>query len=118
MPADKGQVRTNPLVKFVSHLGPLRVMLLCLAVITVIFAPQPGTPAVYQGWSFFTTVLAPVLAPLIFMVLMLDTMMGGILMSGKEGVGRKPYRTIIITNLLLALAFLLYWLPYYLALGE
>ncbi len=112
------QTGKNPVIRFTAYFGTLRLLLLSVIVITLIFAPEPGTAAIYSGWGFVPTVLAPVLAPLAFLVLILDAMMGGIMRSGKEGTERKRYRTIIVVNLLVALGFLLYWLPYYLALGK
>lgn len=108
----------NSVIRLLAQFGPLRIALACLAVITIIFAPEPGTPGVYTGWDFVPTVLIPVLVPLIFMALMLDTLMSGVFLVGKEGVERKRFKTIMISNLLLALCVVLYWLPYYLSLGQ
>lgn len=99
-----------------ARLGVLRVALAVGAVTVMVLAPPPGTVSVYTGWAFVPTVLAPVLTPLIFMVLLLDTMMSGIFMIDKDIAGRRHYQMIIVVNLLLVVALVLRWLPYYLAL--
>lgn len=106
------------MTKLVKQLGPLRLMLIALAIIAIFASLEPGTPAIYAGREFATTVLAPVLTPLVFMVLMLDTLMSCVMMSAQEGGERARYKVIITTNLLLALIIGFYWLPYYLALGD
>lgn len=108
----------SAVLKLLAQFGPLRVVLVCAAVIVIFLVPEPGTPGVYVGWAFVWTVLIPVLTPLIFMVLMLDTLMSGVLMIDKEAVERRRYKTIMVTNLLLGLGIVRYWLPYYLSLGQ
>ena len=106
------------MTKLVTQLGPLRLMLVAMAIIAIFASLEPGTPAIYAGREFATTVLAPVLTPLVFMLLILDTLMSFVMMSAREGSERARYKVIIITNLLLALIMVFYWLPYYLALGD
>jgi Na+-driven multidrug efflux pump len=105
-------------VGFISQLGPLRVMLAVLAIISIVFTPDAGTSVVYSGWGLFHTVLVPILAPLIFMVLMLDVMMSRIWMTDKQGAERKRFVTIIMIDLVLGLGILIVWLPFLLALGR
>ncbi|MFQ5936278.1 MAG: hypothetical protein ACE5LB_07720 [Acidiferrobacterales bacterium] len=107
---------TDPVVRFVGQLGILRLALASAAVFSLFLAPLPGTPAVYVGWDFVPTVLAPVLAPLIFLVLLLDTMMSGIFMLDKQSTERRRFQMIMVANLVLAAIVVIRWLPYYLAL--
>ena len=106
----------NPVTRFMAQLGVLRVALLIAAVTTMVLAPPPATAGVYTGWAFVPTVLVPVLAPLILMVLLLDTMMGAIFMIDKDIAERRHYRMIIVTHLLMVVALVVRWLPYFLSL--
>ncbi|MFQ6022255.1 MAG: hypothetical protein ACE5NW_05995 [Acidiferrobacterales bacterium] len=110
--------KKTALVKLLTQFGPLRLALACAAVVAIFSALEPGTPGVYTGWNFVPTVLIPVLVPLIFMVLMLDTLMSAVFLSGKEGVERRRFKAIMATNVVLAVGVLLAWLPYYLSLGQ
>lgn len=102
---------------FVQY-GPLRLALALFAVVTMVFAPAPGTPASFEGWAFVSTMLAPVLAPLFFAGLMLDAMMARIMMSSAEGGERRRLRNVLFVDLALGAALFLYWLPYYLAIAR
>ncbi len=106
----------NPVIKFAAELGVLRVTLACVTLVAVVLATPPGTEAVYSGWDFVPTVLVPVLAPLILMGLLLDTMMSAIFMIEKEIDERRRYRKIMITNLSLVVILLVRWLPFFMAL--
>ena len=97
--------------------GVLRLVLAVAGLLLIVFATQPGTVPVYTGWPLVTTVLIPVLAPIIFMVLLLDALMGRVWMIDKHGDEYMRLRTAVMVNLLLAAGLLLFWVPYYLALG-
>lgn len=106
----------KPITTFAAQLGVLRIALACTALIAVVLATPPGTAGVYTGWDFVPTVLMPVLAPVILMGLLLDTMMSAIFMIEKEIDERRRYRQIMITNLSLAVVLIIRWLPYFMAL--
>ncbi len=108
----------NIVTSFARRLGPLRLLLALLAVVVIVFAPAADTPAVYTGWSFARTVLIPVLAPLVFVIFLLDTLMSWVFMSGKGDTQRNHYKTMMITDAVFAAAIALYWMPYYLMLGK
>lgn len=97
-------------------LGPLRLTLLFLTALILIFMPAPGTRAVYHGAPLVTTVLVPVLAPLLFMLLTLDALMARVFMTDTAGARRAHFRKVITINLLAAAALMLRWLPYFAAL--
>lgn len=99
-----------------SQLGPMRAVLAGVALALIIFVPAPGTPPVYQGVGLIPTVLVPVLAPILFMVLMLDVLMASVFMIDKRGAARARYRMIQLFNLALAVALVLFWIPYFRAL--
>lgn len=104
------------LVRWARRLGPLRLTLLAAAALVIVFAPAPGTKAVYQGWALARTVLLPVLAPLVVMLLLLDALMARVFLSEAEGEARLRLRAAVWINLVAALAVVLYWLPYFIAL--
>ena len=102
--------------RFVGELGPLRVALLMAALVLVIAVPAPGARAIYHGWGLVMSVLLPVLAPLMFMGLLLDALMTRIFASDSEGTVRSRLRAVSWMNLVIAVVLLLRWLPYYAAL--
>lgn len=63
-----------------------------------------------------TTLLAPVVAPLALMVLLLDALMARVFLTDAENGARKRWKRIILIDLIGAALLLLRWLPYYAAL--
>jgi len=118
MVATKQTAYKHPLLNTLNQLGPLRLMLSLLAIIAIGLTPQPGTLPVYTGWELFHTLIIPVMAPLVFMGLMLDTLMSGVFIIDKQGAERKRYITAIVVNVLLAVVIVIRWLPYFQALGK
>lgn len=106
----------RPFVNWLRSLGALRWLLLAGVVAVIVLAPAPATPAAYSGWPLVRTVLAPVFAPLLAMVLLLDALMARVFMSDLEGDARRRLRAIVTLNLVLVAVLVLYWLPYYKAL--
>lgn len=106
-----------PIGAALRGLGPLRFALLVAALIALVFVPEPGTRAIYHGWALVGTVLIPVLAPLLFLLLLLDALMARLFLTDAAGEARRHYRTVILVNLLAAAALLIRWLSYYAALG-
>ncbi|HJX17679.1 MAG TPA: hypothetical protein VJ437_05720 [Acidiferrobacterales bacterium] len=98
------------------QMGVLRVALIALVILDMLASPRPGTAVVYSGWQLGTTLILPVLAPILLQVLLLDALMGRVLMSGAKGAERDRYRRIIVVNLLFSIALVLWWLPYFLKL--
>lgn len=96
-------------------LGPLRVMLIGLAVIVVVLSPSPGTRPILHGWGMFPTLIIPVLAPLTLMGLLLDTLMARVMLGDKQGEDRDWARRAIRLNLAASAVLLVVWLPYFLA---
>ena len=99
-----------------QDLGFLRVALVVMAVLVMAGAPKPGTPMILEGWGMWKTLLTPTLAPILFMVLMLDALMGRVLLGSAQGTERARYRRIVVVNLTTGIASLLWWLPYFMAL--
>jgi hypothetical protein len=97
-------------------MGVLRVALVGLVVLDMLASPRPGTQAVYSGWEVVTTLILPVLAPILLQVLLLDALMGRVMMSSAKGAERARYRRIVTVNLVFSGALVLWWLPYFLKL--
>ena len=98
------------------ELGALRVALVLMALAVMIGAPPPGTAPVFNGPGVWNTLLTPTLAPILFMVLMLDALMGRVMMTDTQGAERTRYRRIVTVNLVAGGLLLLWWLPYFAAL--
>jgi len=119
--ATKPRRAKRPSVKtpgFLQQLGALRVVLGLMAVAMLVGAPQPNTEAVFDGWQMWPTLIMPTLAPIIFMVLMLDALMSRVKMTSVKGEEYARYRRFVIYNLVLGIVVAVYWTPYYLALGR
>lgn len=110
--------KRSPLTLLLQQLGALRVALIAGAIVDMLVAPAPGTPVVYAGVQLVTTLIVPVLAPILLQVLLLDALMGRVLMSSHTGAERARYRRIVIVNLVIVFALVLRWTPYFLALGN
>jgi len=112
-PAFRPRARSENLLR---QMGVLRVVLIALVILDMLAAPRPGTAAVYSGWEVVTTLILPVLAPILLQVLLLDALMGRVMMSSAKGAERARYRRIMVVNLVFGAALVLWWLPYFLKL--
>ena len=101
-----------------GQLRPLRAVLILGAIITILGKPVAGIPVAYTGWEMVSSLLLPVLAPLIFMLLMLDALMSRVWMSEAEGDEWKRLRLVFRVDMIVGLVLLAYWLPYFSALGR
>jgi len=95
------------------QLRPMRVVLVSLALLTLVFKAPSGTEISYEGWDFILTVILPVMAPLFFMVLLLDTLIATIWFTQTKDAEHRRYRLIIIVNLVTASLLVLFWLPFF-----
>ncbi len=99
-----------------KELGILRVFLILLAILCAFLSPQPGTQLNLNNWQdVITTLVAPAMAPIIFMVIMFDFMMSRIRMS--EESQKDKFRRIGYIELITALFLFIMWLPFFLAIG-
>ena len=101
-----------------GQLRPLRAVLILAAIIAILGRPEIGEPVVYSGWGMVKTLLIPVLAPLIFMLLMLDALMSRVWMSEAAGEEKKRLRLVVRVDVIVGLLLLVYWLPFFIALGR
>lgn len=98
--------------QFLKWLGPLRLMLLLGVLTLLVLRPAPGTPAVHAGWDMAPTLIAPALVPIIFMVLLLDAIMGAVWLASYPAE-RRRYRFVMGASLGMALCLALWWAPYF-----
>lgn len=105
-------------MSYARQLGPLRLTLAALAIISIAFMPPPRTPIAYDAWGFVYTVLMPVLAPLVFMVLMLDLLMSRVFMSATDEAQRTRYRLTSLVDIVLGVGILIRFVPFLLALSR
>lgn len=105
-------------MNFLKQLKPMRVVLIICALVTIVLRPEPGGEVIYEGVGVVTTLLVPVLAPILFMLLLLDTLMSSIWLTQTEGDEKKRYRSNIVINLTVAALLIYFWLPFFAALGK
>jgi hypothetical protein len=99
-----------------QQLGTLRLLLMGCALLVIVSIPAPGVAVGYTGAKLVTTVLVPVMAPILFMVLLLDALMARVFMSEAPPAERRRLTTIAGLHLALALLLMVRWLPYFLGL--
>lgn len=107
----------DKLVLAIKTLGALRIGLLVMVAVDMILRPEPGSPPDWHGTGVFTDLIVPVLSPILFMLLLLDAIMTAVYMSGMQGEQKVRYRYVLIADLLLAVFFIWYWIPYFKALN-
>lgn len=104
------------MTNYLKIFGALRISLITIAIVLAVLAPEPGTAAARSGWEMIPTLIAPAMAPLVFMVLMFDFMMSRVRMT--DELVRKKFRIISYVELATAFILLLIWLPFFLAIGR
>lgn len=102
-------------MNLIKDLGALRIALIAIAFLIAFLPPEPGTAVNLNGWDIISTLVAPAMAPLAFMVLMFDFMMCRIRMSDEEV--RNKFRTIGFIELAAAIFLFIKWLPFFIAIG-
>lgn len=104
--------------KLVKTMGPLRVLLALTTLILILFPSPPGTQLSYSGWGLYASLVAPVLAPIVLMGLLLDLLMTRVWLSELEGQARQAMKSVAWLDLALAIALCLAWLPFFMSLGR
>lgn len=104
------------LTRFTQTFGFLRISLLLFVLIDTLARPLPGTTPDYESSHAMLQMMMIATAPILFMLLLLDAIMTLVYMSSMAAERKPAYRLILVTNLVVAIAFFLYWLPYFRAL--
>ncbi len=104
---------SKSVLQYLVGLGPLRLILLGATIIMTVLRPASGAEAIYEGWAVFPTLLFPALAPIVFMLLLLDAIMSRLLMTAKQGSERNRLQRALRTDLAVAGLSLLVWYPYF-----
>ncbi len=94
----------------------LRLLLLFTTLFFNIWVPVAGTHESYEGVDAFFNTVVPSLAPLIFMVLLLDALMSRVMIDGKDELGKIIARRNSYISLILAFSLVLFWAKFYLEL--
>lgn len=102
--------------RFIQNFGFLRISLLLFVLIDALARPLPGTTPDYESSHAMAQMMMVATAPILFMLLLLDAIMTLVYMSSMAAERKPVYRLILVTNLVVAIAFFLYWLPYFKAL--
>jgi hypothetical protein len=97
-------------------LGVMRWFLFAASLALILAVPAPGTRAVLHGPAVFPTVIVPALAPILFMVVLLDALMSAVFMADKTGEERTRMKLSLVLHLLLAGLMVIAWYPYFRAL--
>jgi len=105
-------------IKFLSDIGFLRSLLGLGALVVILFVPAPGTRVMLHGYEMINTLLFPTLAPLIFMVLLLDTLITRVMMIDSVGSATQRFRLIIWFDLALATLIAVRWYGFFAALWQ
>lgn len=103
---------------FLQDLRPMRIALLLMVLVSMVFKPVPGTEIIYEGWPVFSTLLLPVLSPILLMLLWLDSLIAKLWSTQTEGKEQARYKMILRINLVASLIFIIVWWPYFKALSE
>lgn len=103
----------GPARTFARGLGVLRWLLIAGAAVFILAAPGPGTRAVREGWAVIPTLVLPAVAPILFMVLLLDALMSSVFAFDRRGAERVRYRRMALLQLALAVALVIAWYPFF-----
>ena len=107
----------------IALLGLLRLGLLALVVIDILLPAAwqivlwfSGSEAEYSGWQAIPTLIAPVMAPILFVVLLFDIVMSSVHAADNPGEAGTRHRLIRRIELIFIGLLLLYWIPFFLLL--
>jgi len=102
-----------------STLGFLRIGLLVLALLNIlpplidILLPVTASTDGHSFWSVLTSVIAPVMVPLLMVVLLFDYLMSRMRAADAAGSERASYVTIGRIELAFLGITLLFWVPFF-----
>jgi hypothetical protein len=99
-------------------LGPMRIGLGVISIITAILMPAPHTPPDFESWRILSTAVAPAIVPILITLYLLDILMA--ILHSREPVNPRGrhYGLIILSDVVLIVLLLVAWLPIIIALTE
>ncbi len=110
---------TDSLVSRIAAFKWLRLSLLALAVLAMLLAPEPQARTVIAWPLIVPTLLAPAIAPLVFMVVLLDLMMAKVMSAGEQDAAKRAHaRRVMFADTLAAVGIAYAYLPFFMALGR
>ncbi len=107
----------------IAVLGFLRLALIILAFANLLIpildsqlASETGSAGDHSIWDIIAIYIAPVMAPLLVVVILFDYIMSRVRAADAEGEERVRYVFIGRVELAVIAISLLYWIPYFIAL--
>ena len=101
------------MLTILKKIRPMRVVLVLLAIASLVLKAEIGTPVSYNGWAMIETVFIPVMAPLIIMVFLLDTLIASIWLTQSDGEEKNRYKLILAVNITTVVIMLSIWIPFF-----
>ncbi len=108
---------------WLEMLGPLRLGLLTIALLNMLvpiidaqFVPSAAADAERSLWGVFASLITPVLAPLLMVVVLFDYIMTRVRAADASGEERSRFVTIGRIELAAIAIMLIYWVPALIAL--
>jgi hypothetical protein len=102
-----------------SELGFLRIALLIAGLLNIllplieILVPLAGDDDKHHFWSVMTGVIAPVMAPLLIVVILFDYIMTRVRAADGDGELRNRFIRIGRIELAMLCLMMLFWVPYF-----
>ncbi|GMR07588.1 MAG: hypothetical protein BMS9Abin26_0591 [Gammaproteobacteria bacterium] len=104
------------LSQYLKSLGAQRVAMTVFSLLTLISAPIASNGATYEGLLVLPTLVAPSMVPILMFVIMLDIIMSLVFMSQEEATGKKRFRLILSSNIVLLVAMIGVWGSFFITL--
>lgn len=101
------------MISLMERFGVLRLMLAALVLILAALVPFAGEPIEYEGWKAIPTLIAPVIAPIVFMGVLLDLLMARVWITEADAGLRRRLNGITILDLVLVAVLLVSWGSYF-----
>ena len=94
-------------------LGPLRAVLIVLAVLAIAGAPFAGGEVSYEFPTVIPTLIAPPFAVMMGFTIPLDILMTALFISERTGAERKRLKTILAIEIVLLGVLVAAWFPFF-----
>lgn len=102
------------------ELGPLRLSMAVLALLTLIIRPDIGGEIILEDWRIFPTLIMPVLSPMLIMGFLLDALMSTIFKAdakqNQDEAKIRHFKLIARFDLVLVALLIAAWSPFFLSL--